>query len=480
MAGTPAAGTNGVHTFTVHATNGVSPDASQSFTLTVQVAPGITSADHTAFTEGSAGTFTVTTTGLPTASLTESGALPNGVSLTDSGDGTAKLAGTPAAGTNGVYDFTINATNGVSPDATQAFTLTVQVAPTITSENSATFTEGSTSDFTVSATGLPTPSLAKSGTLPGGVSFTDNGDGTADLAGTPAAGTHGVYHFTITASNGVGHDATQSFTLTVQVAPGISSADHATFSEGVTGSFTVTTTGLPTASLTETGSLPSGVSFTDDGDGTAVLAGTPAAGTVGSYNLVIGATNGVSPDATQAFTLTVDSAPAFTSATTTTFTKSVAGTFTVTAVGVPTPTITEFGNLPSGIHFAGGVLSGTTATVGSFSILFTASNGVGGQAIQSFTLKVVGLHVTTAALSTLTEGKHYSKQLLSSGGTKPLTWAANAKLPTGLTISKSGLLSGTVTTAVKPATYTIKVKVTDATKPKAQTATATFSLKIIK
>ena len=55
--------------------------------------------------------------------------LPTGVSFTDNGDGTATLAGTPAAGTNGTYTFTIDATNGFAPDATQTFTLTVDGAP---------------------------------------------------------------------------------------------------------------------------------------------------------------------------------------------------------------------------------------------------------------------------------------------------------------------------------------------------------------
>ncbi len=64
------------------------------------------------------------------------------MTFTDNGDGTATLAGTPAAGTNGVYTITIGASNGISPDASQTFTLTVDVAPAITSGNSTTFTEG--------------------------------------------------------------------------------------------------------------------------------------------------------------------------------------------------------------------------------------------------------------------------------------------------------------------------------------------------
>ena len=115
------------------------------------------------------------------------------------------------------------------------------------------------------------------------MTFTDNGNGTATLSGTPAAGTGGTYPITITASNGVSPNATQSFTLTVDQAPAITSANNTTFTEGSTGTFTVTSTGYPTATLTKTGSLPTGVTFTDNGDGTATLAGTPAAGTRGSY-----------------------------------------------------------------------------------------------------------------------------------------------------------------------------------------------------
>ena len=78
-------------------------------------------------------------------------------------------------------------------------------------------------------------------------------------------------------------------------------------------------------------------------------------------------------------------APAFTSANSTTFAVGTAGSFTPTASGVPAPTITETGALPSGVSFMNGVLSGTpTSTTGSpFSITFTASNGVGSHATQS-------------------------------------------------------------------------------------------------
>jgi hypothetical protein len=178
-------------------------------------APGITSAAGTTFMTGEPGSFTVTTTGAGTPSLSESGALPHGVTFTDNHDGTATLAGTPAPGTGGTYPVTITASNGVTPAATQTFTISVRQPPAITSASSATFTVGQLGMFAVTATGAPAAALSESGALPAGVSFTDNGDGTGTLTGTPAVGTGGTYPITIKASNGVLPDAAQSFTLTV-------------------------------------------------------------------------------------------------------------------------------------------------------------------------------------------------------------------------------------------------------------------------
>ena len=183
-------------------------------------APAITSGASTTNTQGSSGSFTVTTTGSPAPALEETGSLPGGVTFTDNGDGTATLAGTPTA--TGTFTISIAADNGVVPDAAKSFTLQVDgatAAPAITSGTSASFTIGSAGNFLVTTTGNPTPTLSESGPLPTGVSFTDNGDGTATLAGTPAGGTAGSYPFTIDAGNGVPPDANQSFTLTVAGAP---------------------------------------------------------------------------------------------------------------------------------------------------------------------------------------------------------------------------------------------------------------------
>ena len=87
-------------------------------------APVITSAAAATFAVGSAGSFTVVASGSPAPAFSETGALPSGVTLSSAG----VLSGTPAAGSAASYPITITAANGVLPNATQSFTLTVNTA----------------------------------------------------------------------------------------------------------------------------------------------------------------------------------------------------------------------------------------------------------------------------------------------------------------------------------------------------------------
>ena len=98
-------------------------------------------------------------------------------------------------------------------------------------------------------------------------------------------------------------------TVTVSQAPAITSADSATFTAGVAGTFIVTTSsGEKGLRLSESG-LPSGIglTFADKGAGTATLASTTAT-PAGDYSFTIIAHNGAGADATQTFTLTVSAA----------------------------------------------------------------------------------------------------------------------------------------------------------------------------
>ena len=75
------------------------------------------------FVTGVAGTYNVTTTGFPAATITESGALPAGLSFAANGNGTATIAGT--ASTAGTYPVSLSATNASGSTSTLALTITV-------------------------------------------------------------------------------------------------------------------------------------------------------------------------------------------------------------------------------------------------------------------------------------------------------------------------------------------------------------------
>lgn len=102
----------------------------------------------------------------------------------------------------------------------------------------------------------------------------------------------------------IGAFDTAGRTLT-QTAPTITMPTSATGRQGKHLSVTVTATGSPTPALTESGQLPSGVTFVDSAGGSGQLAGTPASGTAGTYSVTITASNGVSRDAAGTLTLTV-------------------------------------------------------------------------------------------------------------------------------------------------------------------------------
>jgi type II secretory pathway pseudopilin PulG len=435
LSGTPAAGTGGTYRITFTSTN-LAGTANQSFTLTVRQSPAITSAATTTFTVGQAGAFTVTATGFPPPTITESGALPTGVTFSSA---TGKLTGTPAAGSGRSYSITFTATNSLST-TTQSFTLIVDEKPAFTSANAQTFTVGQAGSFTVSASGFPAPALSESGALPTGVSFNA---ATGVLSGTPGAAAAGTYLISFTATNGIGLPVTQTFTLTVQQSPAITSAASTTFRVGQSGSFTVTTIGYPPPALSVSGVLPNGVTFNP---ATGVLSGTPTAGTGGSFPITFTATNPAGT-ATQSFTLTVQEAPTFTSAASASFNAGQSGSFTVTATGSPPPTLTMSGTLPSGVTFnaATGLLSGTpgAGAGGLYPLTFTATNVVSSTP-QSFTLTVKqGPAITSPSSTTFVIGQVGSFTVTTSGFPVP-TLTESGALPTGVTFNAAtGVLSGT-------------------------------------
>jgi len=314
---------------------------------------------------------------------------------------------TLAAGASTILHFSLSVPSGVNTfTATEGGTVqnvigsssnvsgkeTVYVAtlsPSFTSANTTTFQAGSPGTFAVTTTGAPPPSITETGTLPNGVMFTDSGNGSGMLAGTPAVGSGGFYGLALQATNGIGTATTQNFTLMVNEGATITSGNSTTFTVATPGTFSVKATGYPLPTLSESGALPTGVSFA-----AGVLSGTAAAGTGGVYPMTFNASNGVTT-ASQNFALTVNEAAHFMSAAATTFSQGTAGSFTLVCAGFPTATISESGALPAGVTFVNNgngtaTLAGIPTVAGTFNLVLTGSNGVGANATQNFTLTVNG------------------------------------------------------------------------------------------
>ena len=227
---------------------------SPTFTLTVDGVPVFTSSGSVTETAGTPFSYLVDPQ-LPhcRAERRES---PAGVAFSDNGNGTGTLSGTTAAGTSKV---TITAANA-GGKTTQTVTVSVKKPGTgqvaaFTSPAALTAAKGSVVAFTVTTAGSPLNSatISHSGTLPGGVTFVALGNGMATIGGIPT-GT-GVYPMTLTAKNAAG-TATQMFVLTVTAAPVITTGTKTTATVGSGFNFLVRTTGWPTPTLAEAGTLP--------------------------------------------------------------------------------------------------------------------------------------------------------------------------------------------------------------------------------
>ena len=160
----------------------------------------------------------------------------------------------------------LNLDEGIGPHS-NVLQFTAGQAPTITTTTGATtFTVGIAGNFSVTASGTQPIAFGESGGLPSGVTFTDS---TGLLSGTPVPNSGGNYPMTFTASNALGASSPQSFLLTVNQPPAITSLDSITLVAGQSGSFQVTATGFPTPNLVASGSLD-GLTFNPS---TGVLSG---------------------------------------------------------------------------------------------------------------------------------------------------------------------------------------------------------------
>ena len=120
------------------------------------------------------------------------------------------------------------------------------------------------------------------------------------------------------------------------------------------------------------------------------------------------------------------------------------------------------GALPAGLTLSsGGVLSGTPTAGGTFNFAVTATDNGGYTGTRAYSL-AVGAPTISISPTTLPGGTvatSYSQSLSASGGTAPHSFAITAgALPTGMSVSSAGVLSGT---PIAGGTFNFTVTATD-------------------
>lgn len=148
------------------------------------------------------------------------------------------------------------------------------------------------------------------------------------------------------------------------------------------------------------------------------------------------------------------------------YSKNVAYTTTVVATDPDGGTITGYssvGAMPTGLSVAStsGVISGTSTESTPLTFTIRATDSGGNSTDRTFTLPNAGPVWTSSGTLTASQVSiAYSLQLVATddSGVAPTYTLSSGSLPTGITLSAGGLLSGTPTT---PATYTFSVNATD-------------------
>ena len=346
-------------------------------------------------------------------------------------------------------------------------TLTVNspptTAPSITSPQIDHINARIPVNFTITAAGTPIPSITESGTLPPGLTFVDNGDGTATISGQASTINDGYYFLTITATNSVG-STTQTLVITVDDAlspPTLISANSATATYGSAFSFTVDTTGDPIPTINKTGALPPGLTLTNNNDGTATIAGTPSGSANGIYSFTINAHNNQG-STTQGFILTVEAPPKIVNIPNQTGIVGTPYNLSVSSSGTPYASFSS-STLPNGLNLTDN--GNGTATItgspsvgsgGSYTITVIATNAFGSNS-NTFTMKIdEPPAITSASSAVATTSTVFNFQVTSIGYPAP-TYSLTGTLPSGLHFnSNTGLFSGTPRTGTL-GTYTFTI-----------------------
>jgi hypothetical protein len=419
------------------------------------------------FTPGVPSTQTITVSGNPTPQICVSSGSPSlpspdfSLNGGNCGTGTFQLAfnGDDSSPTQ-TYQLTLSATNGnTTSPVQQTFNIVVSPQLMITSPAQLNVTAGFPVNFLVTTTGSPAPSLSITPQLLSpGITFTDNGNGTATISGVPSFSISNecINNCGITASSTQG-TVTQAFAINLAAAPAASLGPptYATFIAGVPSSVTLSSIGASTPvswSFPFDYAPPSWLSLTDNGNGTATLRGTPPLDTTTTLQVqvcpfALGSSFTVC-GFPAIFPLTVLNIPVFRSPTTTSFTVGTQGTFDAL---VNQGTIGLVEPLPAGLSFAplgslqcftvnvdGACITGTPAvgTGGQYNLTLTDDAGAAGSATQSLTMNIYeGPQITSPNSAIFFTGMPGSFAVTTTGfpslSTQPV--AANEAPPTSPT-----------------------------------------------
>jgi hypothetical protein len=238
-----------------------------SGTLTIQAAPTILTAPASQTVKaGQSVTFTASASGFPapTVQWQQSTNGTNWSSIAGATSTSYTISATTAS-QNG-YRYRAVFTNSVGSATTAAATLTVQFAPTVTSNpHSATVNAGQTATFTAASTGGPAPTVQWQVSTDGGNTFTNIAGATSTtltLSGTTASQNGTIYQAVFT--NSIGTVTTSRATLTVRYAPIVTlNPTSQTVTAGQSVTFTAAATANPSPTVQWQVSTDGGNTFTN-------------------------------------------------------------------------------------------------------------------------------------------------------------------------------------------------------------------------
>ncbi len=432
--------------------------ANRAFTLTI-VPPPTLSASFPTGEVGQAYTGTLTAgQGVPPYVYGNLTPLPAGFGLNPS---TGVVTGNP--GTAGTFNFTAVVTDSNNVSTSTGVTFSIAPALAVPAATLPTGEVGLVYSTTVGSTGgvAPITWSLSSGTLPPGLGLSSGGA----ITGTPT--TQGNFSFSLTARDALNVTAGQQFSIGIRP-PLTLSSSFGPAEVGVSYSGSITAGGGSTPYVYSIqGALPGGLGISA---GTGAITGTPT--TAGTFNFTGVVTDFLGGTTSTAGTIVVAGAVAVSK---TSLPAGDTGTAYSAQVGqtggvAPFTWSLQSGALPPGLGItAGGLISGTPTTVGTFSFLMVVTDSLSAQA--SRTLSIV-IHPPPSVTSTLGQAEvsvPYSGSLNGAGGTTPYVYSISAgTLPPGLQINAAtGVITGTPTAA---GTFNFTGTVTDAISVAASTA----------